>query len=118
MNLADSYRDKKVLVTGGLGFIGSSLAIELVRLGARVTIVDSLVPEHGGNWFNVEPVKNDLRVNIADLKSETIASPSGSALYRLTIEAEVPESLDLSELRKSLDETAGEIDVSVSVDPL
>ncbi len=68
MNLADSYRDKKVLVTGGLGFIGSNLAIELVRLGAKVTIVDSLVPEHGGNWFNVEPVKDDLRVNIADMR--------------------------------------------------
>ena len=60
----------------------------------------------------------DLRVNIADLKSESIASPSGSALYRLTIEAEVPDSLDLPELRKSLDQTASQIDVSVSVDPL
>lgn len=68
MSLADSYRNKDTLITGGLGFIGSTLAIQLVRLGANVTVLDSLVPEHGGNWFNIEPVKNDLRVNIADMR--------------------------------------------------
>jgi len=68
VSLADPYRDKQVLVTGGLGFIGSNLAIELVRLGARVTVVDSLVPEHGGNWFNIDPVKSDVHVNIADMR--------------------------------------------------
>lgn len=68
MSLADSYRDKQVLVTGGLGFIGSNLAIELVRLGARVTVLDSLVPEHGGNRFNIEPVRSDVHVNIADMR--------------------------------------------------
>jgi nucleoside-diphosphate-sugar epimerase len=40
----DYYRDRRVLITGGLGFLGSNLAIRLVKLGARVTIVDSLVP--------------------------------------------------------------------------
>jgi UDP-glucose 4-epimerase len=68
LSLPDCYRGKQVLITGGLGFIGSTLAIELVRLGARVTIMDSLVPEHGGNWFNIEPVKDDLHVNIADMR--------------------------------------------------
>ena len=46
--LAASFRDRRVLITGGLGFIGSNLARELVELGRRVTIVDSLVPEYGG----------------------------------------------------------------------
>jgi UDP-glucose 4-epimerase len=52
MNL-DNFRDSRVLVTGGLGFIGANLAHRLVELGARVTLVDSLIPEYGGNLFNV-----------------------------------------------------------------
>jgi UDP-glucose 4-epimerase len=58
----DDYRGKKVLVTGGLGFIGSNLAIQLVRLGASVTIVDNLDPTGGANSFNVAPVKDDVEV--------------------------------------------------------
>jgi UDP-glucose 4-epimerase len=59
---------KKVLITGGLGFIGSNLAIRLVELGADVLLVDSLIPEYGGNLFNIEPVKDRVRVNIADVR--------------------------------------------------
>jgi UDP-glucose 4-epimerase len=62
----DDYRGQKVLVTGGLGFIGSNLAIRLVESGAVVTIVDSLDPTCGGNYFNIEPVKNDVKVIEAD----------------------------------------------------
>ena len=58
----DEYRGKKVLVTGGLGFIGSNLAIRLVQLGASVTLLDSLHPTCGANYFNIEPVKNDVEV--------------------------------------------------------
>lgn len=58
----DHYRGKKVLVTGGLGFIGSNIAIELVRLGASVTVVDNSDPTGGANPFNLEPVKNDIEV--------------------------------------------------------
>ncbi len=65
------FADKQVLITGGLGFIGSNLAITLVRLGAHVTIIDSLVPEHGGNAFNIAEVRDRLRVNISDLRDET-----------------------------------------------
>lgn len=64
----DSFRNKNVLITGGLGFIGSNLAIKLVELGANVTIVDSLIPEYGGNLFNIEPVKNLVKVNISDVR--------------------------------------------------
>src|SRR5512141_217301 len=66
----DWYRGKSCLVTGGLGFIGSTLAIALVRAGARVTVVDNMMPNHGGNLFNIEPVKNQVAVNLGDILSE------------------------------------------------
>jgi len=50
----DSYRNRAVLVTGGLGFIGSNLCRRLADLGARVTAVDSLLPDYGGNLFNLD----------------------------------------------------------------
>jgi UDP-glucose 4-epimerase len=64
------YGGKRVLVTGGLGFIGSNLAIRLVDLGALVTVVDSLVPETGGNPFNIEPVQDrpNLSVRTVDVR--------------------------------------------------
>jgi UDP-glucose 4-epimerase len=68
MTLQEHYQGKRTLVTGGLGFIGSTLAIELVRLGAEVTVLDSLIPEHGGNPFNLQPVRDKLRINISDLR--------------------------------------------------
>lgn len=62
------FNGKKVLITGGLGFIGSNLAMRLVEAGADVSLVDSLIPEYGGNLWNIEPVKNQLRVNISDVR--------------------------------------------------
>ena len=56
------------LVTGGLGFIGSNLAIELAGQGAEVTIVDALLPGYGGNLFNIEPVRGRVRVNVCDIR--------------------------------------------------
>jgi UDP-glucose 4-epimerase len=63
-----AYAGKPVLVTGGLGFIGSNLAIRLVELGAEVTVVDSLIPELGGNRFNLAEVEDRVRVSTADLR--------------------------------------------------
>ena len=54
------FRGKRVLVTGGLGFIGSNLVIQLVKEGAAVTVVDNLLPGCGGNLYNVRPVHDDL----------------------------------------------------------
>ena len=68
MNAASDYAGKKVLITGGLGFVGSTLARRLVDLGAQVTVVDSLIPDYGGNWFNLDGYTDRLRVNIADVR--------------------------------------------------
>ena len=65
------YRGRWVMITGGLGFIGSNLAHQLVDLGADVLIVDSLLPEYGGNLFNIEDISNRLSVNIADVRMQS-----------------------------------------------
>lgn len=62
------FRSARVLITGGLGFIGSSLAHRLVGLGAHVTLVDSLIPQHGGNHFNIERIRERVRVEICDVR--------------------------------------------------
>jgi UDP-glucose 4-epimerase len=66
----DSFSGRRVLITGGLGFIGSNLAGRLVELGARVTLVDSLVPEYGGNLANITGIEDHVRVNISDVRDE------------------------------------------------
>jgi UDP-glucose 4-epimerase len=67
-NFRRAYAGKRVLITGGLGFIGSTLAHQLVGLGARVTIVDSLVPEYGGNRRNLAGIASRVTVHIADVR--------------------------------------------------
>lgn len=66
----DAFVGKRILLTGGLGFIGSNLAHRLVELGADVLLVDSLIPEYGGNLFNIEDIRGQVRVNIADVRDE------------------------------------------------
>jgi len=68
--LADGFSGRNVLITGGLGFLGSSLAHELVGAGANVTLVDSLVPEYGGNPRNVEDIRDRLHVNVSDVRDQ------------------------------------------------
>ena len=65
------YRDRPVMITGGLGFIGSNLAWKLVDLGARVLIVDSLIDDYGGNLFNICGLEDRLRVNVADVRQQS-----------------------------------------------
>jgi UDP-glucose 4-epimerase len=64
----EAYEGKKVLITGGLGFVGSNLAHALVPLGAEVLLVDSLIPSYGGNLFNIDGIESRLKVNIADVR--------------------------------------------------
>jgi UDP-glucose 4-epimerase len=63
-----AYRGARAIVTGGLGFLGSHLAQRLVDLGAEVTIVDSLIPEYGGNLYNVREIADRVRVNLSDIR--------------------------------------------------
>jgi len=68
MNPADEFRGKRILITGGLGFIGSALAKALVQREADVTLVDSLIPEYGGNVQNIAPIRDRVKVNISDVR--------------------------------------------------
>ncbi len=65
------YRGRRVLITGGLGFIGSNLAHRVAELGADVLLVDSLIPDYGGNSFNIRGLEDRVRVNISDVRDET-----------------------------------------------
>ena len=62
------WQNKTVLITGGLGFIGSNLAIRLVKLGAQVTLIDSLIPDYGGNLFNINGFEKAVHVNLSDIR--------------------------------------------------
>lgn len=66
--LASEYESLRVLITGGLGFIGSTLARELVEAGADVVLVDSLIPEYGGREDNVSDIRDRVRINISDVR--------------------------------------------------
>jgi len=62
------YHNRSILITGGLGFIGSNLARKLVDIGARVTLIDSLIPAYGGNRFNIDGYADRLTINISDVR--------------------------------------------------
>lgn len=66
----EQFNGRTVLITGGLGFIGSNLARQLVALGAEVLLVDSLIPKYGGNIANIAGIETAVRVNIADVRDE------------------------------------------------
>jgi len=70
-----SLQGKRVLITGGLGFIGSSLARACLAHGAEVSLLDCLVPGLGGNWYNLEGIRDQVQVCIADLADETALIP-------------------------------------------
>ncbi len=62
------FQGTSILITGGLGFIGSNLARRLVGLGAKVTLADSLIPTYGGNLFNVQDIESKVKINITDVR--------------------------------------------------
>lgn len=69
--LLATLKDKQVLITGGLGFIGSNLAHRLVDIGADVMLVDSLIPDYGGNLFNIHGLEGRVKINVADVRDES-----------------------------------------------
>src|SRR5436305_3599006 len=68
------FSGANVLITGGLGFIGSSLARQLVALRAKVTLVDSLIPEYGGNLFNIHDIRDQVDVDLTDVRDTAAMS--------------------------------------------
>jgi len=70
VDFGNAFINRRVLITGALGFIGSNLARRLVDFGARVLLVDSLIPEYGGNLFNIAGVEDRVRLNISDVRDE------------------------------------------------
>ena len=71
-SVAAPFRNRKVLITGGLGFIGSNLALRLARSGARVTLADAMIDGHGGNPFNIAPVRDLVEVSFSDVRDENV----------------------------------------------
>jgi len=58
-----------ILITGGLGFIGSTLAIAEVKRGSKVTVVDALLPDYGGNRFNIKQIAKEIDIKIGDVRN-------------------------------------------------
>lgn len=70
--MTNYYKNKKILITGGLGFIGSNLAIKLAGMGTDITIIDALIPRLGGNLHNIEPIKNKIKLVKRDIREKKI----------------------------------------------
>ena len=60
--------NQKVLITGGMGFIGSNLARKLIKYENQVTVVDSLIPEYGGNVRNLYDLQDQVTINLSDVR--------------------------------------------------
>ncbi|MFH1888995.1 MAG: NAD-dependent epimerase/dehydratase family protein [Candidatus Omnitrophota bacterium] len=69
LNCREAFENKNVLITGGLGFIGSNLALRLVSMGANVALLDAMIPDYGGNLFNIKPVEDTVTVNFGDIRN-------------------------------------------------
>jgi len=69
------FSGKKIVITGGVGFIGSNLAKRFNYTGADVTLIDSLMPEYGGNLFNIDNIEKNIRVNLCDVRDSYALKP-------------------------------------------
>jgi UDP-glucose 4-epimerase len=63
-----SLKGSKILITGGAGMIGSTIALSAVSHGAQVTILDALLPLYGGNLFNLKNIKDDITFIKGDIR--------------------------------------------------
>src|SRR3989338_1664816 len=70
--LGKFYNGKKILITGGCGFIGSSVAHALVKMGARITVIDALLPLYGGNLFNLHGIKSKIQYVNGDIRDSAL----------------------------------------------
>ena len=66
----EKIKNKRILITGGLGMIGSTIAMKLVEFGADVTLVDAFIKPFGGNYFNIQNLKEKIKINISDIRDK------------------------------------------------
>jgi dTDP-glucose 4,6-dehydratase/UDP-glucose 4-epimerase len=105
---AANFSGANVLVTGGLGFIGSNLAHRLVGLGARVTLMDSLIPEYGGLQFNVHDIRGRVTVIIADVRDpEAVARLVKGQNYLFNLAGQTSHVDSMTDPRTDLEINAG-----------
>ena len=64
----EAFEGRRVLILGGLGFLGSSLALRLADLGAECTLADAMIEEYGGNLFNIDPIRDRATINFCDIR--------------------------------------------------
>lgn len=96
--MIEYYKNKNVLITGGLGFLGSSIAEKLVNSGAKITLVDNLHPLYGGNKFNVESIKDKVNVLIEDIRNEDVMGPliqKSDLIFHLAAQVSYIDSLSI-----------------------
>lgn len=92
------YKNKNVLITGGLGFIGSNLALNLVDLGAKVSIIDNLNPLYGGNLFNVLGQEKEIEIVISDIRDTKVIHPlieKSDIIFHLAAQVSYIDSLNI-----------------------
>jgi UDP-glucose 4-epimerase len=120
-SLLEPYAGRRCLVTGGLGFIGSNLAVALDAAGAEVVVVDSLVPRHGGNRRNLTGTTN-TRVVIADISDRAaVGEPAGAADVVFNLAGQVSHVDSMADPQFDLEVNArsqlGFLDLLRSVNP-
>ncbi len=96
--MENSFNNKNILITGGLGFIGSNLAHKLLSYGARITIVDNLNPLYGGNLYNLENISDRVKVVIGDVRDSEIIKPiieKSDYLFHLAAQVSYIDSLSI-----------------------
>lgn len=98
------YRNQRVLVTGGLGFIGSNLTIRLAEAGARVTVVDPMLPGCGANLFNVAPVESEIRIIAADVgRAEDFSAQLADTQVIFNLAGEISHSRSMEQPDRDLE---------------
>src|SRR5262245_50051881 len=96
--LESFFANRKVLVTGGLGFLGSSLSMRLVELGAQVTIIDNLNPLYGGNRFNISEAADKIDVIVDDVRNLHVMKPliaRADTMFHLAAQVSYVDSLSM-----------------------
>lgn len=97
MDQDNFFRNKRVLITGGAGFIGSNLAHSLVTLGAKVTVVDAMLPLYGGNFFNIQDIQDNIQVVEGDIRNQELMNDlvkEKDIIYNLAAQVSYIDSKD------------------------